>query len=748
MPRAYWAGLAVAALLAAPLVVLQAGQAPSPASVSVDPDDIGGVVTSSKGPEAGVWVIAETDDLPTKFRKIVVTDDQGRFVIPDLPRASYRVWVRGYGLVDSKPVTANPGRSLALTGVIAPTPQAAAQIYPPSYWHSLLEPPPASEFPGTGEKGNGIPTWVKSQREWLYGVKVACVNCHQMGDPVTRSLSHLTGYKNSVEAWNARLTFGQRFETKVAMAAGFGWPSAAKAYADWSDRIARGEVPPQPPRPRGLERNIVIAQWDWGHEVSYIHDMISTDKRDPTINPNGPIYGVDFGRDTVTVLDPVEARAFEVKNPLREDNQGRSHFPLRNPNGSPFWGDEMIWENPISPHNPMMDSKGRIWMTQYDAGGTPDKPAPQPAFCTDPAHPSAKLFPLGQRAGSGFGGGGGATMIAVFDPKTQRTDIIDTCFGTHHLQFDEDDDETLYFSGGGAGAVGWFKVRVWDETKDAAKAQGWCPMVVDANADGKIGDWVQEATPDFSLVIGFMGDARREATPGKDLHLTKSGYGIIVNPVDHSVWHANPGPLPGAIVRYDPKTCLSEIYEPPMNNPALPGVYAATPRGVDVDRNGVIWTALAGSGHTASFDRRKCRVLNGPTAMGQHCPEGWTLYESPGPTFKNAPDAGKADYHYYNWVDQFNTFGLGENINITNGTGSDSLLAVKPGGETTIIRVPYPVGFFTRGLDGRIDDRQGGWKGRGLWANNATNTLWHLETGKGSKGYVAHFQLRPDPLAR
>ena len=83
-------------------------------------DDIGGVVTSSKGPEAGVWVIAETSDFQTKLRKIVVTDDRGRFLLPELPKANYKVWVRGYGLMDSTPVNAAPGKTVALTAVVAP----------------------------------------------------------------------------------------------------------------------------------------------------------------------------------------------------------------------------------------------------------------------------------------------------------------------------------------------------------------------------------------------------------------------------------------------------------------------------------------------------------------------------------------------------------------------------------------------------------------------------------------------------
>ena len=122
-------------------------------NLSIDSDDIGGVVTSANGPEAGVWVIAETTDLPTKFAKIVVTDDRGRYVIPDLPKANYDVWVRGYGLVDSPKVKSPPGKILNLKAVVAPNPAAAAEYYPAIYWYSMLKIPDKSEFPGTGRQG-------------------------------------------------------------------------------------------------------------------------------------------------------------------------------------------------------------------------------------------------------------------------------------------------------------------------------------------------------------------------------------------------------------------------------------------------------------------------------------------------------------------------------------------------------------------------------------------------------------------
>src|SRR5205823_1579131 len=158
---------AVAALVAAPGQVSHAANA----DIQIVADDIGGVVTSAKGPEAGVWVIAETADLPTRYIKEVVTDDQGRYVLPELPKAKYKIWVRGYGLVDSKPVEARPGKRMDLTAVIAPNAKAAAQYYPANYWYAMMHAPAANQFPGTGHDGNGIAPLMKSQEQWLQNMK-------------------------------------------------------------------------------------------------------------------------------------------------------------------------------------------------------------------------------------------------------------------------------------------------------------------------------------------------------------------------------------------------------------------------------------------------------------------------------------------------------------------------------------------------------------------------------------------------
>ena len=207
--------------------------------------------------------------------------------------------------------------------------------------------------------------------------------------------------------------------------------------------------------------------------------------------------------------------------------------------------------------------------------------------------------------------------------------------------------------------------------------------------------------------------------------------------------------FPGFIVRTVPgdnpsATALSEIYEVPFDDPKEPGY---GPRGLDVDSNGVAWVPLS-SGHLASFDRRKCKVLNGPTAAtGRHCPEGWTLYRFPGPQFADIKDPGSAEASYYTWVDWFGSAGLGNDVPMATGNLNDAVLALVDGKMVTL-RVPYPLGYYIKGLDGRIDDPNAGWKGRGLWTTTGTRTPFHMEGGKGTRPKLVKFQVRPDPLAK
>jgi hypothetical protein len=239
-------GASFAVLLGAAFVT------PALAQVQVDADDIGGVVTGARGPEAGVWVIAETKDLPTRYIKIAVTDDQGRYVLPDLPKANYDVWVRGYGLVDSQHVKAAPGKPLNLKATPAPNEAAAAQYYPAIYWFSMLRIPDAKQFPGTGSSGNGMPVSLQDQGMWLRHLKTdGCSSCHQLGDKATRELEPQLGHFNtSAEAWERRIQSGQ---AGILMVQAIGDLDANRAFTnfgDWTDRIAKGELPfAKPARP-------------------------------------------------------------------------------------------------------------------------------------------------------------------------------------------------------------------------------------------------------------------------------------------------------------------------------------------------------------------------------------------------------------------------------------------------------------------------------------------------------------------
>tara|TARA_B100001123_G_scaffold385233_1_gene458658 strand:+ start:1763 stop:3925 length:2163 start_codon:yes stop_codon:yes gene_type:complete len=708
--------LPVAAFLATALFAQSSGQG-----------DLLGVVRSQEGPEAGVWVIAETDDLGTRFRKIVVTNENGRYLLPDLPDASYQVWVRGYGLVDSTPVRGQPGEALNLPVRLAGSPQEAAQIYPANYWYSLLEPPSQSEFPGTGPNGNGIAETLQSQAAWVDITKQGCQLCHQMGNRFTFDTSHLEQFDSTKEAWDHRLTFGQRGSQMSGVLNRFGRDRSLTMFADWSDRIAAGEVPVAPPRPQGIERNLVLTMWEWAGETSYVHDEVTTDKRDPTINPDGLVYGVSITTDKLVITDTVKHRSIELDVPLREPREMvPSMFPtVPGFEPSPAWGDEIIFDAPANPHNPMMDGDGRVWLTSTV------RRRENPDWCrSGSSHRSARYFPIG-RSGR---------QISVYDPLDESWQLIDSCYATHHLQFGEDESDTLWFSGD-PNVVGWLDTKLYDQTGDEQASQGWCPTVLDTTGDGRI------AKP--------WNEPGEAVDPARDTRISGFAYGVIANPVDGAVWVARTGPFPGRLVRLErgdnpPETCIAEVYEPPsIENSAVDAKMTGHgPRGVDVDRNGIIWTALSGSGHIASFDRTKCKVIKGPAATGQHCPEGWTLYQTPGPQMEGVTDPGSADYHYYNWVDQFNTLGLGPNVPMAPGSGSDSILALLPDtGEWVVLRVPYPLGFFARGLDGRIDDPEAGWKGRGLWANYGSNLNWHIEGGKGMYSSVVHFQLRPDPLA-
>jgi hypothetical protein len=683
---------------ALPAVTAPTGTQPAAGDVSVGSDNIGGLVRSSQGPEAGVWVIAETADLPTKFRKIVVTNDRGQFLLPDLPSARYKIWVRGYGLVDSDPVEATPGKTLALKAALAPTPRAGAQYFPASYWISLLDVPPQSAFPLT-IPGPHTPAVVATQTEWLYALK-GCYGCHQMGSKSTREIPASWGtFGTSSQAWERFISSGQVGQRMMDSLNRFGHDQALAMFADWGDRIAKGELPPVPPRPEGAERCVVVTVWDWSVRASFLHALTSTDQRNPSVNADGPIYGADWSAGALAVLDPVKNTKAMIEVPLPNEDD-RKKFAPWSPQSqlapSVYFGDELVWKDPVNPGAIAMDARGRVWFNVQNR-------LDNPAYCKSGSrNPYAKYSP---RESGGVG-------VDIYDPKTRKFEFIDQCVKTERLVFADDKDQTLYFAiEGNPGGIGWVNTRVWDEVHDSEKSQGWCSAIVDYDGDG-----------------------------------------IAYNAVDDSIWYAALNPRPGRLIRMTrgsnpPSTCMAEAYEPSAyQSPGMGGSHA---RGIDIDTNGVVWTPLAPEGNLASFDRRKCKALTKEAATtGPQCPEGWSFYAIPGAAFKAQPHV-KSDYNNYVWVDRYNSLGLGNNIPVVDGANSDSLLAFQPKTRKWVrMQVPYPMGFFSRFFDGRIDNANAGWKGRGLWAANETRGSQLTEGGASMPSQLVHFQIRPNPLAK
>jgi hypothetical protein len=692
-----WLRIGIAALVAAGVTAAARPwvAAQGRATVAIDPDDIGGVVTSAKGPEAGVWVVAETTETPTRFIRIVVTDDQGRYVLPDLPRANFDVFVRGYGLVDSPRVKAKPGQPLDLKAVVAPDAKAAAEYYPAAWWMAMLK----------------LPEGAQEQEKFQQTMR-GCLDCHQLGNKATRELSPAAkeGAKTTLEAWDKRTKFGP---SGAGMGADFqGLGEARKTFADWTDRIMKGELPKTaPPRPKGVERNLVLTLWDWGSAQDGRSDNVSTDKRDPHRNANGPIYGVSQPTDALMILDPVENKASVVKIPS-------TSTPIAPATASPTWGGP-VWNHQADPRSAEMDAKGRVWLT---ARHHPDRPA----WCTDlEKNKYAKNYKLL----AGRGGGAGAKQVANYDPKTQKFDVVDVCFPVDHNELSE--DNFIYY--GTNNSIGWINMDAWDKTHDPSQSQGWCPAVIDSNGDGKVGPgWTE---PDQPL------------DPAKDRRVEFGCYAIAYSEKDHGVWcSSNVGTqFKLTLIQKGanpPETCRAEMYTPPAGQrPPMMGT-----GGVTVDRNGIVWQSWRVSGHFVAFDRKKCKSPD-RKADGQHCPEGWTIYRDNEPEYTNSP------YHasepYLNHIDSVDALGLGIDSPMYASINTDSMEVFSAKTKQFVpLRVPYPMGYFARSATARLDDPNTGWKGKGLWSSFATYAPWHQEGGKGSLPKVVKFQMRPNPLAK
>ena len=661
------------------------------ASVSVSKKSIGGVVTSAKGPEAGVWVIAETKDLPTKFARIVVTDDQGRYLIPDLPQAAYQVFARGYGLLDTARQTANPGRQLDLRAEVAQDPKAAAQVYPAAWWASMLK----------------FPDDPAAQRKLALDLK-ECYDCHPVGNKMTREISKTStpAAHSTIEAWDQRTKIGPVAGRMYGAFQSLG--AEKQAFADWTDRIAKGEAPATPPqRPVGVERNLVISEWDWGLAKNGRADAAASDTRNPRVNANGLVFEASEHTDNLDILDPVQNRSSLVKIPSEAT-------PIDAKSESPYMGPD-AWKRSADPRSVTIDAKGRVWVSVHTREN-----AKQPPFCGPGSNKFGNFYPI-PRANK---------QEMMYDPKTKEWQTVDTCFSVDHNQIGA--DNFIYF-GIGSG-VGWIDINTWDKTHNAEASQGWCPGIVDTNGDGKISKgWTEPNEP---------------VDPARDHRIAFGAYSTAINPKDGSLWVIGIGRGDKRLVRISkganpPESCVTEFYEPPPNQQ----IEVLGTGGVEVDEDGVVYVDWRVSGHFTTFDRSKCKTTRDPQATGQSCPEGWTIYRYTNvPSYANSrlnPAAG-----YLTHMDYHNVLGLGKDTPLYGTSNLDAFVAFdRRTKQFVTLRIPYPLGFMPRAASGRIDDPKAGWKGKGLWADYGSYAGWHIEGGPGTLPKAVKIQMRPNPLA-
>ena len=257
--------------------------------------------------------------------------------------------------------------------MLAPNDAAAAQYYPAIYWFAMLKIPTADQFGGKSD----IPEKI-TQADWLTAIKnQACVGCHQLGQLGTRTIPAALGtFKTGEEAWARRIQSGQAAPLMINPIAGKFNSVPLKYFGDWTDRIAKGELPSvKPPRPQGIERNVVVTTWDWGNDKQYLHDLISSDKRNPTVNAYGKLYGsTEYATDHLPVLDPKTGEVTYVTPPEGADvpeafgRRRLDHAAIEKPMAaSAYWGMEQVWDTKFDNHNDMFDEKGRVWMTGHQS---------------------------------------------------------------------------------------------------------------------------------------------------------------------------------------------------------------------------------------------------------------------------------------------------------------------------------------------------------------------------------------------
>ena len=691
--------------------------AQQPASdVAIDNDDIGGVVTGPNGPEAGVWVIAETRDLPVRYIKSVVTDDRGRFVVPDLPTANYQVWARGYGLVDSAKATAKPGQRLGITAVVAPNEAAAAHYYPAIYWYSMLKIPAADQFGGK----SSIPARL-TQTNWISSMKnTGCIGCHQLGQESTRTIPACARHVRVVgaEAWRRRVQSGQSGQQMLGQLTNLGDTSVRQLRRlDRSHRQGRAAV-----------RQAAAAA---GRRAQHRRHAARLDEREAV--PARP----DRQRSPLPDRQRLRAALRIARVQLGHAADSRSGEER---------GDDVHGAGARSQHaaqprpGPRRGARRAAAVAVLGQRAHLGNARQQPQLDVRPrrAALAGGVGPRRRESGVLQGGLGSSVGQGVPDgarrppPRGARSEDEEVHV-RRHLLLDAPSAVRLRRQRhalderrrSGRRLAQHEDVRPDRRRREVAGMDGARARHQRQRQARRLHRARSAARPDEGHAHQ-LAVLRRDAEPGRRFDL-----GIDAR-------RPRRGRPAGARarIRRRPRWPRSTACRCPASARAAP---TSTARA---------WCGCRSAAATsaASIAASARRPLNGPKATGDHCPEGWSFHQYPGPGFKGIGE-NSAESSYYSWVDQHNTFGLGNDVPMSTGNLNDGLIAFA-NGRMVVLRVPYPMGFYAKGFDGRIDDPKAGWKGRGLWAANGDRTPWLIEGGKGTKPLAAHFQLRPDPLAK
>jgi streptogramin lyase len=432
-----------------------------------------------------------------------------------------------------------------------------------------------------------------------------------------------------------------------------------------------------------------VSQWDWGFPESFVHDLISTDKRNPSLYGYGKVYGVDrTGGGRLLILDPMKNTTSWLQVEPKDKSHGYSltkDYYHGAEEEQAYVGEDREWM--ASPHNSMMDENGRMWMTtQIRAGGKDFYPTwAKNTIVTDTKDPASVDLAYKILAARGNN-----MQLGYFDTKTSKFVSVDTGYNTHHLQLD-------------------WQGRIWTD------------------GGGSAAGMLDTKKLDFNNIEGTQVAAQKtymrvDTESGKMIPGT--GYGEAVSPIDGTVWYSSPsaGGVGNKLYMIDPKTDKITDYQLPA-----PGRFA---HGIDFSSDGNVWVSL-GSGQLGRFNRKTSE---------------WKFWDNPGVKFKGTgAETGTTDFPYYLWVDQFDVSGLGKDTVFVTGSASDAMFVFDPKKETfSVFHIPYPMPYYARGLDGRVDDAKAGWKGRGLWMTYSSYLPRFTETRSGT---VNHMQIRPNPLA-